>query len=141
MPDEAILEYYKLAAQIMPVLWLGTALQRLDPTETLAALERVQREARELDAPEVARPLTTQLQRATDVLSARITRVLALLAIALAVLGEALALYGVAADYTATWATVLVTVGLAMGGALLFAPVVFRWMLYFRGGRAAGETR
>jgi hypothetical protein len=132
MPDQSTLEYYKLAAEVMPVLWLGTALQRLDPTATLAALERVQRETRELDPPAAAQLLARQLQRTADLMSAKTTRVLALLVIALAVLGEGLALYGVAADYTAGWATVLVTVGLAMGGTLLFAPLVFRWLLYFR---------
>jgi hypothetical protein len=38
--DQSTLEFYKLAAQIIPVLWIGNVLQRLDPTVYAAEVDR-----------------------------------------------------------------------------------------------------
>ena len=38
MPDSAgLIEYYKLAAAVLPVLWIGNVLQQLDPNAARAA--------------------------------------------------------------------------------------------------------
>jgi len=45
MPDQSTLEYYKLAAGIIPVLWVGNALQRLDPQPLMSEVLRVREHA------------------------------------------------------------------------------------------------
>jgi predicted aconitase with swiveling domain len=53
---------------------------------------------------------------------------LSLVALPLAVLSEALSLYGVADDRQSTLITVTVTVGLALGGAILIVPLYAGWI-------------
>jgi hypothetical protein len=48
LPDQAALEFYKLAAQIIPVLWIGTVLERLDPAPVRADVRRAEDDARRL---------------------------------------------------------------------------------------------
>jgi hypothetical protein len=48
VPDQSTLEFYKLAAQIIPVLWIGNVLQRLDPSVYAAEVDRASRAWSEL---------------------------------------------------------------------------------------------
>lgn len=206
MPDSAgLIEYYKLAAAVLPVLWIGNVLQQLDPNAARAAAQPLEARRKRLET-EALGPLGPLAgAKATDylnpsVLAARIKTVqqepdtqakleelkslmaignaleqhnglqareaakaendrriaridelhaevaqlklaggdllnryrlvsrLALLALPLAAIGEAAALYGVANDDHATIITILVTVGILLGGLLLLGPLFIGWL-------------
>jgi hypothetical protein len=203
MPDSAgLIEYYKLAASILPVLWIGNVLQQLDPNAACAAVQpldarrrRLETEAGQLraippashyldpgalaarietvkqepDTPakteelnsliairkalELSNPAqaleaaqaennrriatydellaeAAQLKLAAENLSKRYrpAALLALLALPLAAIGEAAALYGVAGDDHATIITILASVGVLLGGLLLLGPLFTGWL-------------
>ena len=206
MIDAAALEYYKLAAGVIPVLWVGQAFQFIGPEASRREIELLGSEAYEAgEAAEKLKEETEQwalaaqvrgkeatqkaaeYQEAKDELSRdpeneakkqrfdeldrdrqellavelaekeqaegdtrsgdlrnkanellrrqrtlkKSTRRLALLAVVAvpaAFLSEALSLYGVYANNTATFITVIVTFGLALGGVLLIAPLWIGWM-------------
>jgi hypothetical protein len=202
MPDSAgLIEYYKLAAAVIPVLWIGNVLQQLDPNAARADVQPLEarrrrleteadevlatiasdygdpsvlgvrietvmqkpetpakneelnsliaiRKARELKQPiqvleavkaennrrsvriDELRAEAAQLKLAGENLTSRYRPValLALLAIPLAAIGEAAALYGVASDDHATIITILVNVGILLGGLLLLGPLFFGWL-------------
>jgi hypothetical protein len=58
----------------------------------------------------------------------RLLALLSLVAIPLATVSEGASLYGVAGDHHSTFITVVVTVGLALGGALLVVPLYASWI-------------
>jgi len=180
------IQYYMLAAAVIPVLWVGNALQQLDPsparhaiepldsrlgtledqsntalrqtgrghqtlTETLETLSSPSMSPdqklvrlKELQQLEEARQAAVAKQKPIDTLLAeaaslkdsgrtvatrfRSVAMLSLVALPLAVLSEALSLYGVADDRQSTLITVTVTVGLALGGAILIVPLYAGWI-------------
>jgi hypothetical protein len=157
--DQSLIEFYGLATQVIPVLWIGAALQRLDPEpvrekwreirkvktpeayaeETIAAMVVAKQEAtpRELgessDAYEKrigVDSATAERMRAelTNALRSEPLVPLAILAITVAAVSEALALYGVASARTGWFLPAIVTMGLLAGGALLLIPLVLAWM-------------
>jgi hypothetical protein len=65
LPDPAALEFYKLAAQVIPVLWIGTVLQRLSADPLRDELRRRKDEAaRTLE--EAMRLFNTAIQAVAD---------------------------------------------------------------------------
>ena len=190
-----IIEYYKLAAAVIPVLWVGQALLLLDPRAVLdqieplrarlsAATEKteatvgagpsaelvrrreelaerinaflssdrrdsidpaVRRERIELIAEgftlnqlevaeqlERSKPLLTELRSLQKIWHSIAKRLrpmafFAIVAPPLAVLSEALSLYGVATNDTSRLITAAVTLGLGLGAAFLILPIWGRW--------------
>jgi hypothetical protein len=187
------IEYYKLAAAVIPVLWVGQALVQLDPAPARQAIEPLDRRLQtledqaetvnseidrshsataeifealspppgmsgeeqlkrleELRQREEARGAAIRAafargeQKPIDALrgeaaslkdSGRIVKtrfrylaLLSLVALPLAVVSEGASLYGVAGDRQSTFITVVVTVGLALGGALLIVPLYAGWI-------------
>ncbi len=190
-----IIEYYKLAAGVIPVLWVGQALLLIDPKPALDQTEplltrlgavtektniavgagpsaELVRRREELDerinalssdrrdsidpAVQLERlslrkeqltldqlEFAEQLERSKPVLAenrslqkawhsiARPLKPLAVLAIVappLAVLSEALSLYGVATNSSSQLITVGVSLGLGLGAAFLILPIWARWL-------------
>jgi len=173
--NPAVIEFYKLAAGIIPVLWLGTVLQRLDPSPTTRSMrsldhaeDRLRAEARRLhDQAEKLRAQqpdnpfdphyhdavqawsrAAEVETKADQLvvswlsgSLKIQRwaPYALLALLLAAVSEALALYGVAANNTGWAITVFVCAGLVAGAGLLLVPLSIAWLRSWRWVRG-GES-
>ena len=50
MLDQSAIEFYKLAAGIIPLLWIGTVLQRLDPSPLQSELRQLDEQTRQLRA-------------------------------------------------------------------------------------------
>jgi hypothetical protein len=160
VPDQGALEFYKLAAQIIPVLWIGSVLQRLDPGPMRRQLRRLDQAADRLydDAAKLSAEaekvrLTRHgqelfaglqqdmaaLQKHNEALELTVTSIghdvdlhraapYALIALALAAISEAAALYGVGVSRTGWGLTVVVAAGLVTGGALLLVPLAAGWV-------------
>jgi hypothetical protein len=189
MIDTAVLEYYKLAAAVIPVLWVGQAFQFLGPEASRRQIELLGSEARETSekaerlkketeqwargvqewskaiAQKIAEPSqkvmdegwakeqlaglkaekaqaegdtrsgdlrnkANELVHRQHTLKTGMRRLalLAVVAVPAAFLSEALSLYGVYDDNSATFITVIVTTGLALGGVLLIAPLWVGWI-------------
>lgn len=220
MPDSAgLIEYYKLVAAVLPVLWIGNVLQQLDPNAARAAIQslearrklleteanellatpeashyvddpsaldaRIETVIQEPDTPARTKELKSltaihkapnqpealkaakadnnrriarydelrdeaaQLKLAGQNLSKRYRPVarLALLALPLAAIGEAAALYGVANNDDAAIITILASVGTLLGGLLLLGPLFVGWLKllgpgsWIRRGHAASHDQ
>jgi small ligand-binding sensory domain FIST len=102
-------------------------------------------------APKSARSSTTselrdeaaQLKLAAENLSNRYRPValFALLALPFAAIGEAAAFYGVANDDHATIITILVSVGILLGGLLLLGPLFIGWLKLLGPTHGSADTQ
>jgi hypothetical protein len=122
--DQSLLELYKVAAQVIPVLWLGSALQQLNVGDRLRRLEDRHdvSEHQWGDYDEAVQEWLREAQTAAREEAGRQTSRWALGLVPIAAISEALALYGVAADCTVWWVTVAVVTGLVTGALLVLAP-------------------
>ncbi len=133
-----------LAARIKTVQQEPDTQAKIEELKSLMAIGKALEQHDSLQAGEVAKAENDRRIARIDELHAEVAQLklagedllnryrpvsrLALLALPLAAIGEAAALYGVANDDHATIITVLVSVGILLGGLLLLGPLFIGWL-------------
>ena len=114
--------------ELKSLMAIGNALEQHNGLQAreAAKAENDRRIAKNRRTPRRSRATQARRRRPVEPLPAGLA--LGNLALPLAAIGEAAALYGVANDDHATIITILVTVGILLGGLLLLGPLFIGWL-------------